>query len=270
MTTAWTRPLNLDLIDIGDRLRPVDEDVVDGLCVSFAESGLLEPVVVRPVGSRFALVAGLHRLTAARKLGWEAIEATIRSDLTEASARLAEIDENLMRRELGPLDRAIFLAERKTVWLQVHPETGHGGDRKSKRDKQPDQVAKMATRFSREAAEKLGLAERSIRRAIALAERLTPEARALARASYLAGHQGDLIQLSLLEPEEQVAAARRIAAGEVRSMREATRTGAPAAAQADPVAALVERYARLGKKDQDRFLRLAGLVRAQAEMAEVA
>jgi len=56
----------------------------------------------------------------------------------------------------------------------------------------------------------------------------------------------------------------------VRSMREATRTGAPAAAQADPVAALVERYARLGKKDQDRFLRAIGAVREQISLGEVA
>jgi hypothetical protein len=52
------------------------------------------------------------------------------------------------------------------IYAELHPETKHGGDRKS------DQVANLATRFTASTAEATGKPERSIQRAAARGEAL--------------------------------------------------------------------------------------------------
>jgi len=74
-------------------------------------------IIVRPrpnveAGNCCWLVAGRHRLEAARKLKWEAIRAIIRDDLDEDGAALVEIDENLKRRELLVVERSLTGIER--------------------------------------------------------------------------------------------------------------------------------------------------------------
>ena len=79
----------------------------------------------------YKLIAGAHRLKAAKALGWTSIAATTLDDIDADQAKLAEIDENLIRAALSPAEEAAHLAARKAVYLKLHPETGHGGDRKS-------------------------------------------------------------------------------------------------------------------------------------------
>jgi ParB family chromosome partitioning protein len=100
--------LPLDTILLRDRLRPVSEADMMAVAASFAERGQDQPIIVRDAGDRggkLRLVAGAHRVTAAKYLGWASIKAIIR-DMTSDEALLAEIDENLIRRELTILDRA--------------------------------------------------------------------------------------------------------------------------------------------------------------------
>jgi ParB-like chromosome segregation protein Spo0J len=58
----------------------------------------------------FALVAGVHRLEAAKALGWEHIDAFVMEG-TETDARIWQLMENLYRAELTPLQRAEHVAE---------------------------------------------------------------------------------------------------------------------------------------------------------------
>ena len=74
---------------------------------------------------------GLHRLEAARKCGHQTIRAEVYDDLGDDEAKLLQIDENLCRAELSPAERAAHLVERKRFYETLHPETGHGGDRRS-------------------------------------------------------------------------------------------------------------------------------------------
>ena len=54
------------------RLRALRPDKVDALAQSMTDQGLLQPIVVRPhKGGGYLLVAGLHRLEAAKKLKWQ-------------------------------------------------------------------------------------------------------------------------------------------------------------------------------------------------------
>lgn len=59
----------------------------------------------------FDLVAGAHRVEAARSLGWTRIEAVL-VDGSPDEIRTMELEENLARAELTALDRARFLAAR--------------------------------------------------------------------------------------------------------------------------------------------------------------
>ena len=155
-------------IEVGERLRPVSEAGVEALMASIAELGhMKDPVHVRKVkhrGGAYVLMAGAHRLTAAQRLGWKTIKVTCWS-CTDDFARLMEIDDNLAGAELTALDTAVFLAERKRVFEKLHPETKHGGDRKS--ESYQNQTDIMSVRsFSTSTAEKFGLTDRHVRRLI--------------------------------------------------------------------------------------------------------
>jgi len=58
----------------------LDQAKVDTLAANILESGLTNPILVRPDGARFVLVEGLHRLEACRALG----ETTIAGYLVQA------------------------------------------------------------------------------------------------------------------------------------------------------------------------------------------
>ena len=75
----------------------------------------------------FVLVAGWHRLEAAKRLGWKQITAKVSASIQlDAAAELAEIDENLIRADLTPAERALHIGRRKELYEQAHPETKTG------------------------------------------------------------------------------------------------------------------------------------------------
>ena len=147
-----------------------------------------------------------------------AIEAGVRV-LGELEARLVEIDENLMRRELSALDRAVFLAERKRVWEGMYPETAHG---KAKKNKAKGKDAKMAPflSFAAEVEKRTGLSKRAVARAVALVKELSADEVHRLRQTYLASHQSDLEAYSKLAPVERAKRLDTILAGGARTTRE--------------------------------------------------
>jgi ParB-like chromosome segregation protein Spo0J len=114
-----------------ERLRKFRPEVVDWLVESITARSVLQSISVRRRGAGYELVAGLHRLEAARKCGHQTIRAEVYDDLGDDEAKLLQIDENLCRAELSPAERAAHLVERKRLYETLHPETGHGGDRRS-------------------------------------------------------------------------------------------------------------------------------------------
>lgn len=75
------------------------------LAESIRSEGLLQPVVVRPVGGKFQLIAGERRWRAFQQLKLKAIPARVMSSNDASSAALALI-ENLQREGLNPIDEA--------------------------------------------------------------------------------------------------------------------------------------------------------------------
>lgn len=84
-------------------------DGIAELAASMQEHGLLQPVVVRRIGSDgYELIAGHRRLEAARTLGWSEIAAAVRDDSGE-QAYILTLVENLQREDLSPQEEASAL-----------------------------------------------------------------------------------------------------------------------------------------------------------------
>ncbi|MES2305031.1 MAG: ParB/RepB/Spo0J family partition protein [Gemmatimonadota bacterium] len=86
--------------------RSFDDTALAELTSSIEASGLLQPIVVRPVGSRFELIAGERRWRAVQRLGWSKVPAVVR-DLDDRTTLTLALIENLQRDDLTGLDEAI-------------------------------------------------------------------------------------------------------------------------------------------------------------------
>ncbi len=89
--------------------RDIDPRLVEELARSIRSEGLLQPVVVRPKGKRYELIAGERRLRAFKHLERTRIPARIIEAGDASSASLALI-ENLQRENLNPIDEALGYA----------------------------------------------------------------------------------------------------------------------------------------------------------------
>jgi ParB family chromosome partitioning protein len=95
---------------------------IDELAASLHAHGLLQPVVLRPSGREYEVVAGHRRLEAALSLGWAELPATIREE-DDDEAYLLTLVENLQRESLSPREEAsaleVLLREHKWTTRQV-------------------------------------------------------------------------------------------------------------------------------------------------------
>ncbi|CAN5679413.1 ParB/RepB/Spo0J family partition protein [soil metagenome] len=86
--------------------RSFDEDAHAELVASIRAVGLLQPIVVRPIGGgRYELVMGERRWRAAQAAGLTVVPAVVRDTADDAMLRDALI-ENLHREQLNPLEEA--------------------------------------------------------------------------------------------------------------------------------------------------------------------
>ena len=100
-------------LDVG-RIRPnpfqprrqFQDDSLDELEASIRENGLLQPLVVRPSGPDFELVAGERRWRVLTRLGWEKVPTVVRP-LSDEQMLVMALVENLQREDLGPLEEAV-------------------------------------------------------------------------------------------------------------------------------------------------------------------
>jgi len=102
------RQLPVDLIAPNPQQprRNFDQDSLQALAASLTESGVLQPVLVRPkAGGRYELVAGERRWRAAKIAELGTIPALVRAREDSASLELALI-ENMAREDLSPVEEA--------------------------------------------------------------------------------------------------------------------------------------------------------------------
>lgn len=109
--------------------RDINTSAVSGIAASMKEIGQLTPIFVKranvPIKGvmepGYLLIAGNHRVEAARQLGWSEIDARVMVG-ESLEAELIEIDENLCRAELTASQRASAIKRRKQIWEALHPE----------------------------------------------------------------------------------------------------------------------------------------------------
>jgi len=81
----------------------IDPDEISELAQSISEIGLMQPVLLRPDGDRFEMVAGERRFLAHKQLDLSTIKAIIR-EMTDQQAAILRATENLSRVNLTPLE----------------------------------------------------------------------------------------------------------------------------------------------------------------------
>lgn len=218
-------------IEVTGRLRPVSEAGVEALIASIRTLGVMkDPVQVRRIrhqDGRLVLMAGAHRLEAARRLGWDTIPAAL-WECNDAWASMMEVDDNLAGAELTPLDTAVFLARRKRLYEQEFPATKKGGDRKSADFKEKNQSDIVS--FCSATAEKFGLSKRHVERLVAVGEKLDDDALILLRTAQRPVRLADLQAIAKV-PNAQTrrAAVERFAGGEAGSISDALKQLRPMA-----------------------------------------
>lgn len=185
---------------VGSRKRPLNVEKVAGLQASMAEVGLLQPIVIT---ERYGLVAGRHRLEAARRLGWGSVAARI-APLDGLRAELAEIDENLMRNELTVLEQGEHLLRRSEILeaLGERAQSGYNGNRYEKvggGTVPPPTSPKTTAAIAAE----MGIGESSAHKRLQIARGLDDEVKEAIAAEPIANRTREMLDLSRLEPEEQ-------------------------------------------------------------------
>jgi len=254
----------LDLIDVRPGRRRIDPAWVKTLAELMRTPADCQPIELVARGERFDLVFGGHRLAAAKEKGWPTIPAAVKSAsdfASEAEITLREITENLARRELSALDRAVDIAR----WRAVY-EAAHGAVRKGRPSKMPQVAAisddpsqHFASTFSEAARRSLGLSRDTVERAMRIAS-IPEELRALIALDPIADNQSELLQLAAEPIERQ----REI-------VRLLTKIALPAANVAAAIAimdstperpreaawrALSSKFSRLKEAEQDHFFEL--------------
>ena len=191
----------LDDIEVCDGRRPIDDGAVTALAASMEKIGLKIPISARLIvgdstGSKgldgkeihqifYQLIAGAHRLAAAKKLGWNFIDAFVSRDESDDQVRLWEIAENLHRAELTAQERAGHIAE----WVRITDQSAQIAPNESKRtDGRGHRPESGINKASRE----LGLDRTDVQRAIKIAD-LTPEAKKVALEVGLGGNASALL-----------------------------------------------------------------------------
>ena len=86
--------------------RQFDEAELQDLASSISQHGIVQPVVVRPVGDRYEIIAGERRWRAAQLAGLHEIPVIVR-DVDDRTALEIAIVENVQRADLNPLEEAL-------------------------------------------------------------------------------------------------------------------------------------------------------------------
>lgn len=197
--------INITDIEIGLRKRKLDEGKVHSIADSFLQIGQLQPITVARENGNYYLIAGLHRLEAAKLLDWQTIDA-VEFEGDPVAVELAEIDENLMRNDLTVLEQGEHLARRQELvgWKNGMNQYTVGGGEIVSLPKSTHEIAK-----------EIGLTERSAQHRMQAARNIVPEVKDAIRNTEIADSTTQLLELARLAPEKQVEVARVITEGAV-------------------------------------------------------
>jgi len=267
MRLIETREMALDDIEVHDRLRPVDEMGLGAILMTLREGEApTDPVDVRRVRRNglvsYRLIDGLHRLEAARRKGRKTILSSIYEG-TDADARLMEIERNLARAEMKPVDRAVFLLAYKEAYEKKYPEA-RAAIGEALIAKRWDTTSIMpVVSFAARVGEMAGQHESTVRRQYRAVSDLSPdEIETLRDAQKWVGYK-DLAEIGkITDPEERGFVIGKLSAGEAKTVKAARKAYAASQGKApgplsdkdQKLARLSDAWARAGEANRRKFV----------------
>ena len=106
-TQGGAQEIDIDLIEPSpyQPRTKFHEQALDELARSIKSSGIIQPLVVRPIGSRFQLIAGERRWRAAQRAGLSKVSAIVKQVADELALEMTLV-ENIQREDLNPIEAA--------------------------------------------------------------------------------------------------------------------------------------------------------------------
>jgi ParB/RepB/Spo0J family partition protein len=207
-------------VEVIGRRREVEPEKVKTIAASMSKIGLRTPITVRRIkkglGTKvLALVAGGHRLAAAKSLGWRHIDAFVMEG-DETDARMWQLIENVHRAELTALERAESVAE----LVQLVRKSEKGGQVAHPGGPQPHD------RGISRAAKALGFTREEVRRSEAIAG-ISAKAKAKAKEKGLDKKKSALLKIAKQKGSDaQLAKIEEIKENKPTAVPKASSTGA--------------------------------------------
>ncbi|NJM71105.1 MAG: ParB N-terminal domain-containing protein [Scytonema sp. RU_4_4] len=194
------KSVSIDQIKIGHNRRPINGDKVEELKESIQVNGLLNPITI---DRKLNLIAGLHRLTACRLLGVEKIECNVVDYEDADQARLAEIDENFIRNELKPLERAEMLLERQKILDRFGLMAKAGDNQHTLKGRE---MISPPPKTNLEFAKEVGYSERSLQHDKQIAKDIHQEVKQKIKGTPIADIKTELLKIARAGNKERALA----------------------------------------------------------------
>ncbi|MBD2214533.1 ParB N-terminal domain-containing protein [Nostoc linckia FACHB-104] len=191
-------PINQILV--GCNRRPIKGDKVNELKESIKANGLLNPITV---DQKLNLIAGLHRLTACKLLGLDAIECNIVTYQAPDQARLAEIDENLIRNELEPLERSELWLERDRILERMGLRAKAGDNQHTLKG---GEMISLPAKRTVELAKEAGYSERTFQHGKQIAKGIHPDVKQMIKGTAIAESPTALLKIARAGSQERALA----------------------------------------------------------------
>ncbi|NVD96742.1 ParB/RepB/Spo0J family partition protein [Massilia sp. BJB1822] len=107
----------------------MDEGSLTELAASIKTQGIMQPILVRPVGqtggkTRYEIIAGERRFRAAQMAGLENVPVLVR-DVDDTTAAAMALIENMQREDLNPLEEAQGIHRLITDFSFTHEQAAH-------------------------------------------------------------------------------------------------------------------------------------------------
>ncbi|MDJ0674814.1 MAG: ParB N-terminal domain-containing protein [Calothrix sp. MO_167.B42] len=189
--------INIDKIYIGTNRRPIKEEKVKQLKESIKTNGLLNPIVI---DSQLNLIAGLHRLTACKQLGLEEVECNIFDYQNDEQARLAEIDENLIRNELEALERAELWLERDRLLASMGLKAQPGDNQYTQAG---GETVSLPGKTNLDFAQEIGYSKRTLQHGKQIAKDILPEVKDIIKGTAIANSPTKLLKVARAGNQER-------------------------------------------------------------------
>lgn len=100
-----TREIPISRIDYGRNIRTERDDDIRELAKSIEEHDILQPLVVRPKGSRYEVICGHRRYKALQLVGGDIlVPCIIREDIADGDILKVQLEENIQRKQMSAIE----------------------------------------------------------------------------------------------------------------------------------------------------------------------